>query len=141
MNYFQFITFFIFLAFTTTSAQVKVSGKITDGKTKKPVPYVDVTLPIAGVYTTTNTDGTFYLESSVNDSILEITANGYEFLEFKLLSKVNYNLQISLTPLLMEDNPLELSEATLISTKNTKIKRKIRPMQFYGKFGPERKIT
>lgn len=123
MNYFQFITFFIFLAFTTTSAQVKVSGKITDGKTKKPVPYVDVTLPIAGVYTTTNTDGTFYLESSVNDSILEITANGYEFLEFKLPSKVNYNLQISLTPLLMEDNPVELSEATLISTKKYKNKK------------------
>jgi hypothetical protein len=105
------------------TAQVKVSGKITDAKTKKPVAYVDVTLPVSGNYTTTNTDGSFYLESAENDSIVEITAEGYEFMEYKLTNRVNFNLNLALTKLVTEDNTVELDGAT-ITSRTTKYKNK-----------------
>lgn len=120
----RYLSLFIVLIFTSAiSAQVKVSGKITDSKTKKPVAYVDVTLPMSGNYTTTNTDGSFYLESQENDSIVEISAEGFEFLEQKLEGKINFNLSISLTKLINSDNTVELDGAT-ITSRTTKYKNK-----------------
>lgn len=120
-----FIFILLLLTVQTLTAQIKVSGKISDSKTKKPVAYADVTLPNAGIFTTTNTDGSFYLESEKNDSILEITADGFEFMEFKLTSKVNYNLSVELIPdgTLKENSMVELEAAT-ITNKKKKYKNK-----------------
>src|SRR5690606_16346379 len=113
------------LTLSSLQAQIKVSGTVMDGKTQKPVAYADVTLPNAGAFTTTNTDGSFYLESEENDSILAITADGFEFLEFELTSKVNYNLSIELKPdaSLDENSTVELDAAT-ITNKKKKFKNK-----------------
>src|SRR5690606_24356146 len=96
MNFRLAFSAFILLISICTSAQTKVSGKITDAKTKKPVAYADVTLPNAGVFVTTNTDGSLYLESEISDSIIEVSADGFEFFEQKLDSKVNYDFNIEL---------------------------------------------
>ncbi len=113
------------LVLSSASAQIKVSGKIIDGKTKRPVAYADVTLPNAGVFTTTNTDGSFYLESVENDSIIEVSLQGYEFFEQKLNSKVNYNFTITLVPdaSVGENSAVELDEATF-TNKRKKYKNK-----------------
>ncbi len=115
----------LLLSVIPIAAQVKVSGKISDAKTKKPIAYADVTLPHANVYITTNSDGSFYLESEKNDSILEITADGFEFKELLLTSKVNYNLVIELKAdeSLTEGATVELEGAT-ITNKKKKYKNK-----------------
>ena len=74
------ILIFSLLVFTKLSAQIKISGKVIDSQTQKPVAYADLNLPNAGVFTISNNDGSFYLESEENDSILEISAEGYDFL-------------------------------------------------------------
>lgn len=125
MTFNRLIVLLLLLICGSLAAQVKVSGKITDAATKKPVAYADVTLPNAGVFTTTNTDGSFYLESENNDSILEITADGFEFQEIELTSKVNYNLVITLTAdaSLSEESTISLQEAT-ITGRQKKYKNK-----------------
>ena len=135
------ITLFTLLALSSLTAQIKVSGKLTDAKTKKPIAYADVTLPNAGVFITTNTDGSFYLESEKNDSILEITADGFEFMEFPLTSKINYNLSIELMDdgTLKENSTVELEEANISKKRrNTKIKMKIRRTKSFAKSGHEK---
>lgn len=106
-------------------AQIKVSGKVISKDTQKGIPYVDVTLPNADTFTITNTDGSFYLESEENDSILEITIDGFEFKEVMLESKVNYDLIIELTPEATydENSTIEL-QTGVITNKKKKYKKK-----------------
>lgn len=118
-----FFVFFLLAFQTTMMAQVKVSGKVTDAKTKKPVAFADVSFPISGNYTSTNSDGSFYLESAENDTILEINANNFEFQEIQLKDKVNFNLSISLVQLVTEDKTVELDGAT-ITSRTTKFRNK-----------------
>src|SRR5690606_20783727 len=121
----NFLILFLLSGLASVSAQTKVLGIVTDGKTKRPVAYAEVTLPNAGVFTTTNTDGSFYLESVENDSIIEVSAQGYEFFEKVLDSKVNYNFLIQLNPdgSVRENSTVELQEATL-TNKRKKYKNK-----------------
>src|SRR5690606_37022328 len=122
----NFLLIFVLTSlFTFVSAQIKISGKVIDNQTQKPVAYADLNLPNAGVFTTSNNDGSFYLESEENDSILEITAEGYDFLELQIENKINYEFNIELNPSqnLNENSTIELTEAT-ISNKRKKYKNK-----------------
>lgn len=126
MNKFRpFLTLILLLSFAIAAAQVKVSGHVIDSKTKKPVANADVVLPNAGVFTTTNTDGSFYLESSENDAVIQVTANGYEFFETDLPSSVNYKFQIALNSEsgVSADSPVQLENVNL-SGKQKKYKKK-----------------
>ncbi len=117
-----------FCGWVSLSAQVKVSGTLTDGKTNRPIAYAEITLPNAGVFTTTNTDGSFYLESTENDSVIEVSMPGYEFLQMELNSKVNYNFRIQLNPENAEQNQtVELDEATLTNTRKKYKNKKENP--------------
>lgn len=121
----RLIIFILLLCTTHLSAQIKVSGKVIDAQTLKPIAFADVTLPNAGYFGSTNTDGTFYLESAENDTILEVVANGYDFREILLSEKVNYNLTIELSPevSLNETSTVELETAT-VTNKKTQYKNK-----------------
>lgn len=125
MNFRPLFLTLILLAASLASAQIKVSGRVTDSETKKPVSYADVTLPNAGIFATTNTDGSFYLESEISDSVIEVSADGYEFYEQILTSKVNYDFNIELkgNSSLKENSTVELSEAT-VTNKKKKYKNK-----------------
>lgn len=105
--------------------QIKISGTVIDASNNKPIPYADITLPNANVFTSSNSDGSFYLESQENDSIIEVSANGYEFFETYLTSKVNYNFLIKLNKdqVLREDTEVELQGA-IITKKRKVYKRK-----------------
>ena len=119
------ILIFSLLVFTKLSAQIKISGKVVDAQSQKPVAYADLNLPNAGVFTTSNNDGSFYLESEINDSILEVSAEGYDFLELKIENKINYGftVQLNLSENSGAGSTVELAEAT-ISNKRKKYKSK-----------------
>lgn len=121
----QLLFFFFLLSFGFVSAQTKVSGKVLNAQNKKPIAYADLTLPNTMNFTTTNSDGSFYLEAESTDSILEVSANGFEFVEIKLTSKVNYDLVIELIPEAnyTEDSKVELQEV-VIQSKSKKYKNK-----------------
>lgn len=129
LKFYFLITLILSSMLNVVSAQIKISGTIIDGKTKKPVAYADVTLPNAGTFTTTNTDGSFYLESAENDSIIEVALHGYEFFEQKLTSKINYNFTITLTPdaSVKENSTVELDEATVTNRKKKYKNKKENP--------------
>lgn len=120
-----FITLISLLSLVVASAQVKVSGRVIDAETQKPVPNADVVLPNAAVFTTTNSDGSFYLETEKSDSILEVTANGYDYFETELTTKVTYQFLAVLTPNgeMDSNTAIELGGANL-SGKTTKFKKK-----------------
>lgn len=127
----QTLICFVSLFFMTSilSGQTKVSGKVVDEKTGKAVAYADVTLPNAGVFTTTNDDGSFYLESEISDSIIEVSADGYSLVEQKLTSKINYDFLIQLVqdPSVRENSTIELQEATLTTHKKKYKNKKENP--------------
>lgn len=122
----QTILFFLLLLLSTFSfAQIKVSGKVIDSKSKKPVAYADVSLPNVFQYAFTNSDGSFYLESEESDSLLEVRAAGYDNKEVELSSKVHYNLtiELDLEKSLDKDSTVELDRA-VISGRRKKYKNK-----------------
>lgn len=125
----QLTTFIFLLACGLATGQMKISGKVINEKTKKPIGYVDLTLAEAGVYTTTNSDGTFYLESTTDDFWLEVNAENFDFKEVELSQKVNYNLVIELSPSVLskEESKVELDGAVLSGKKKTKVKKKDNP--------------
>lgn len=130
MNYFNSLLLLISIfSFGFVQAQVKVSGKVIHSQTKKPIANADLTLPNSSAFTTSNSDGSFYLESEYTDSILEVSANGFEFKEIKLNSKTNYNLSIDLKPDANMDSKstVELKEATLTNRKKKYKNKKENP--------------
>src|SRR5690606_19045730 len=89
-------TLILFLINIITFGQTKISGKVIDSNTKKPIAYADLSLPNLMEYTFANSDGSFYLESEDNDSILEVRAQGYVTKEIVLNSRITYDLTIEL---------------------------------------------
>lgn len=111
------------------SAQIKISGTIIDSATKKPVAYADVILPGAGVFTSSNSDGSFYLESPTDDSFLEVEAEGYLFFEMEIEKKIIYKLEIEITkdPEAVSGGSVKLQSADLSGHKKKYKKKKENP--------------
>lgn len=120
-----YTTLLLLLSFAFANAQIKISGTVIDSKTKKPIANADVVLPNAGVFATSNTDGSFYLESQEDDRSVQVTANGYDFFETELPAKVNYNFKVELVKEtgISADGQVELGNVN-ISGKIKKYKNK-----------------
>lgn len=129
MRKIQFFINLLLLCTVFVNAQVKVSGTVVDIKTKKPIANADLVLPNAAVATTTNSDGSFYIESAQDDNIIQISANGYEFNELDLPSKINYNFRIELTKEtnLTSNDKVELGNVTLTGNQKKFKKKKENP--------------
>ncbi len=57
---------------------VTIKGKVIDGKTKEPLPFVNVTFVGVAVGTTTDFDGNYVIETQWGSDTLEATYVGYE---------------------------------------------------------------
>lgn len=99
--------------------QMKISGKIIDSNTKKPIPYADVSLPNLMESTFANSDGTFYLETEDIDSVIEVRAQGYETQKTILSSKINYDLiiELAIEHLVDKDETVQLQGAVITQRK------------------------
>lgn len=100
-------------------SQSKISGTVYDKKTKKPIAFADI---LAGsnyeFYTSTNTDGTFYLEVDSLTTFFEVQVDTYDTQRVDIKPGANYNLKI-----FMEKNAENLEEVVII-TKLKKYKNK-----------------
>ena len=57
---------------------VKIKGKVIDGKTKEPLPFVNITFVGVTVGTTTDFDGNYVIETQWGSDSLEATYVGYD---------------------------------------------------------------
>lgn len=112
-------------------AQVKIQGKVIDSETQKPIPYADIRLPELKVSATSNSDGTFYIESSSNTNKIVVSKNGYETSDYVIENKIDYNFIAQL--FLAEDNTSEEDDGTVdlqtavVSAKKKRLKKKENP--------------
>src|SRR5690606_41536507 len=108
-----------------TSGQTKISGKVIDRNTEKPIACAGLSLPNLMEYTFANSDGSFYLESEDNDSILEVRAQGYVTKEIVLNSRINYDLTIELDIVspMDKDETVEL-DGVVITQRKRKYRNK-----------------
>src|SRR5690606_36910237 len=118
-------TLILFLISIITFGQTKISGKVIDSYTKNPIAYADGSLPNLMEYTFPNSDGSFYLDSEDNDSILEVRAQGYVTKEIVLKSRINYDLTIELDIVspMDKDETVEL-DGVVITQRKRKYKNK-----------------
>ena len=84
-----YITALLLVVCVFIQAQVKIQGKVIDSETLKPIPYADIKLPELKVSATSNSDGTFYIESQGNSTKLVVSKSGYEVANFVLENKVD----------------------------------------------------
>ena len=67
------------------TAQTVVSGHITDGHTREPLPYANIVFENSNAGTVSNVDGFFMLTNTNNSRIVHITSVGYEPVEIEIL--------------------------------------------------------
>lgn len=116
-------------------AQVKIQGKVLEATTGKPVAYADVRLPELKVGTTTNSDGSFYVESTGNTNKLVITKSGYQRYDYEIVEKIDFNFLAELD--LEAEDPsdsiddsgdgIALGTATVTGKKKQRVKKKENP--------------
>lgn len=100
--------------------QTKVSGKVKD-ELGEPLPFVNVYFKGSNVGTTTNDEGTFYLQSNNNFSELIIDLLGFENKVIKL-SKKNTPINV----VLKEENAT-LEEVVIVTKPKKRLKKKDNP--------------
>ena len=123
------------LTAVATYAQVKIQGKVLDAATGNPVPYADVRLPELKVGATTNSDGTFYVESPNNTYKLIISKSGYKLFEYEIVEKIDFNFiaELEEAPSNEDDyiddsgEGIALQTATVTGKKKTRLKKKENP--------------
>ena len=128
------------LLFTINSiisfAQVKIQGKVLDAVTGKPIAYADVRLPDLQVGTTTNSDGSFYIESQSNTNKLAITKSGYIKYDYEIVELIDFSFIAELDPQPAEESKdyiddsgegIALEGATVTGKKKQRLKKKENP--------------
>lgn len=127
-----YITILLFILCVLINAQVKIQGKVIDAETLEPIAYADIRLPELKINATSNSDGTFYIESAVNTDKLTISKNGYEFSNYVIEKKIDYSFVAQLFPSEEDknNNPTEtvdLQTAVVSSKKKVRLKKKENP--------------
>jgi len=114
MNKYLLVFLLLLVGGFSSIGQTKVSGYVFDDK-NEPVAFASVLFKNSTTGTITNEDGRFYLESSENWDILNISFIGYQTVEVELFKKVNYDLKIILIEVIES-----LDEVVIITGKQSK---------------------
>ncbi|MFO7869542.1 MAG: TonB-dependent receptor [Bacteroidales bacterium] len=83
-----------FLSFEYASAQIEVSGQVTDADTEKPIAYADVVEQGTSNGTYTDVDGNFTLTVAGEESVLEFTFLGYKKKTVTVGNQTNFNVSM-----------------------------------------------
>lgn len=127
-----YITLVLFILCVFINAQIKIQGKVIDAETLEPIAYADIRLPELKINATSNSDGTFYIESTVNTDKIAISKNGYEYANYVIEKKIDYSFVAQLFPS-EEDKSnnttetVDLETAVVSSKKKVRLKKKENP--------------
>lgn len=90
-----FLMMALSLAALSASAQnIVVKGTVTDAADGTPVPYATIAVKGTSVWTTTENDGTYSIESPVN-GVLSVSNLGYAEAEIKVEGRIVVNIQLA----------------------------------------------
>ncbi|WP_405608108.1 DUF5686 family protein [Polaribacter sp. Asnod1-A03] len=95
-------------------AQTKVKGIIID-KYNEPIPYCSIQFKGSTEGTTSDDNGSFYLESDKNWQEISVSFIGYKNLIYKLESNIQFNLKLTL-----EEEEETLNAITIVTGKQPK---------------------
>ncbi len=110
----QALFLILFFSFWFISAQTKVSGIVLD-EAGEPVAFANVLFKNSTEGTITNDNGRFYMESDNLHELLVFSFIGFENQEVRLVSKVTYDMTITLL-----EATEQLNEVLLIAGKQSK---------------------
>lgn len=110
------------LACSLAAAQTVVTGVVTDGQTKAPLPYVSVGVPRAGVGTTTDENGRFTLEILSPYTTVVFSYLGYQPATRTLAAGTRQQLDVRLVA-----SAAELDEVVVTARKAPRYQNKDNP--------------
>lgn len=112
-----YIQLIFLLIFSLGYAQVKVSGRVVDTQNKS-IPFASIVFVDSTIGTVSDENGTFYLESNITYSAIEVSFLGYETKIIPVKTR-DFNLEITL-----DETASQLEEVVIYTGK---IKKKGNP--------------
>lgn len=113
----------LILSFSVAFAQgTRVSGIVTDARTKQTLPFVNIFSADSAVNATSNEDGKYVLQSTKPIRQIKVSYVGYKPAVFQVTAGQDQVLNIRLSP-----STQQLSEVVIRSGKKTKYKNKDNP--------------
>jgi hypothetical protein len=95
------------------SQKTILKGRITDASTSEILPYVNISFLNTSIGTITEDNGTFYLETSINNDSILVSYVGYESQTLKIKKFKTQELDIKLVP-----TEMNLNEITVYAGEN-----------------------
>ncbi|QXV64981.1 carboxypeptidase-like regulatory domain-containing protein [Mucilaginibacter sp. 21P] len=117
-----FLTCLVLLSSVAAFAQTKVSGVVTDAKTKQPMPYVTVTFAGTTIGAGTNADGRYTITTTQDVKQIQVSFVGFR----TAVRNITPNQEQTINVALSEDNR-RLSEVMVRSGKKKKYSNKNNP--------------
>jgi hypothetical protein len=116
------LTLFIFSSLVTFAQVTKVSGVVTDAKTKQTLPFVNIFAADSSVRVTADNDGKYDLESNKPFSQIKVSYVGYKPITLNVSPGQEQVINIHLTP-----STQQLSGVVISSGKKTRYRNKDNP--------------
>lgn len=92
------LTALLLIGLTRSSAQIQLSGRVVDGESGEALPFVTILLVGTNTGTTSDFDGTFFLESAVPVDSVRFEYVGYKSLVKALKKQARQEMEVSLYP-------------------------------------------
>lgn len=108
------VSFILLFSSFQAFSQTKVSGVVKDSS-NQPLPFVNVVFKNSSAGTTSNENGSFYLQSQKDYDTLEVSFLGYKTQDVILESAVNLDMEI-----VMEEEASSLDEVRIFKGKTSK---------------------
>jgi hypothetical protein len=116
------LTLFLFSSLVISAQVTKVSGVVTDVKTKQTLPFVNIFAADSSVHVTADNDGKYNLESSKPFSQIKVSYVGYKPITLNVSPGQEQVINIHLTP-----STQQLSGVVISSGKKTRYRNKDNP--------------
>ena len=91
----KYLLLILFFVCISTLAQTKVSGHVYDDA-NDPVPYVNIYFEGTSIGTSTDENGTYYIEDDETHETIVYSFVGFQTQKVKLTQKVNYKFNVVL---------------------------------------------
>lgn len=110
------ITLLLFCVFSVTQVysqeQTIIKGRVLDAKTKKPLPFVDVTLKGTYVGVSTDLDGQYLIQTRNPSDTIQVSFIGYKTIEEQIIKETRQVMDFY-----MEEEGLQLESVTIVAEK------------------------
>ncbi len=112
------LTLFLFASSLTFAQVTKVSGVVTDAKTKQTLPFVNVSFLNSTIGITSNDQGEYVIQSTQPYSQIKVTYEGYKTVVLNIVPNTNQVINIHLVPAAQQLNEVIITSGKKIRYRN-----------------------